>query len=212
MDATTIAIVNGRLTMPLQSWPATGLHGSNHPSWERDATTLAALGPTLANWLYSGKLEYVTPTPGAHHHQTRGSCPQILRHPPLYLLITDARLGNHIYAPWGSVNHSIDDAALRLTPFDFFFCVDIADAYHTATFAGCGAGIIIEPMTWIDQTGAAHVRNQLFLGCSPRTCSGACDKSLSSICIDGFIFLFACCQFGKATVHDPLNLYILSLI
>jgi hypothetical protein len=49
---------------------------------------------------------------------------------------------------------------------------------------------------WIDQTGAAHVSGQRFLGCSPRTCAAACDKSLSEICIDGFIFLFACCQFG----------------
>jgi hypothetical protein len=61
MDATTIAIVNGRLIMPLQSWPTTGLHGSIHPSWENDAAAQAALGPTLANWLYSGKLEYVAP-------------------------------------------------------------------------------------------------------------------------------------------------------
>ena len=30
--------------------------------------------------------------------------------------------------------------------------------------------------------------------------------------MNGFIFRFACCQFGKATAHGPLNAYILSLI
>jgi hypothetical protein len=132
--------------------------------------------------------------------------------PPGFRLITDARLGNHIYSEWGSVYHTADDAALGLAPFDFFFCTDIADAYHTAAFAGCGQGIVTEQMTWIDQHGRPHRRPQLFLGCSPRTCTGACDKSLSGICMNGFIFRFACCQFGKATEHGPLNAYILSLI
>jgi hypothetical protein len=33
------------------------------------------------------------------------------------------------------VYHSIDDAAMSLEPFDFFSCVDIADAYHTVAFS-----------------------------------------------------------------------------
>ena len=61
MDATTTAIVHCRLVMPLQSWPMAGLHGRNHHSWENNPEAQVALGPTLANWLYSGKLEYVAP-------------------------------------------------------------------------------------------------------------------------------------------------------
>jgi hypothetical protein len=90
--------------------------------------------------------------------------------------------------------------------------VDIADAYHTAAFARCWQGIITKVVIWIDQHGTAHVLEQRFLGCSPRTCPGACDKSLSRICTGCVIFLFACCQFWKATAHGPLNSYILSLI
>ena len=56
-------------------------------------------------------------------------------------------------------------------------------AYHTVAFAGCAQGIVVEKMIWIDQHGQPHVREQRFLGCSPRTCTGACDKSLSGICI-----------------------------
>ena len=72
---------------------------------------------------------------------------------------------------------------MSLEPFDFFYCVDIVDAYHTVAFAGCAQGIVVEKMIWIDQHGQPHVREQRFLGCSPRTCTGACDKSLSGICI-----------------------------
>ena len=66
MDATTTTIIPGRLVMPLQSWPTAGLHGRSHPSWKNNAEAQAALGPTLANWLYSGKLEYVAPGQRAH--------------------------------------------------------------------------------------------------------------------------------------------------
>ena len=119
MDATTTDIV----------------HGRNHPSWENNPEAQAALGPTLANWLYSRKLEYVAP--GQHVPiiiEPVGAVPKSSH--PLYRLITDARLGNHIYAAWGSVYHSIDDAAMSLEPFDFFYCVDIVDAYYTVAFAG----------------------------------------------------------------------------
>ena len=182
MDATTTAIVHGRLVMPLQSWPTAGLHGRNHPSWENNPEAQAALGPTLANWLYSGKLEYVAP---GHRVpiiiEPVGAVPKSSH--PLFHVRTTARLGNYIYAAWGSVYHSIDDAAMSLEPFDFFYCVDIVDAYHTVAFAGCAQGIVVEKMIWIDQHGQPHVREQRFLGCSPRTCTAACDKSLSGICI-----------------------------
>ena len=164
------------------SWPTAGLHGRNHPSWENNPEVQVALGPTLANWLYSGKLEYVAP---GHRVpiiiEPVGAVPKSSH--PLFHLITDARLGNYIYAAWGSVYHSIDDAALSLEPFDFFYCVDPVDAYHTVAFAGCAQGIVIEKMIWIDQHGQLHVREQRFLGCSPCTCTGACEESLSGICL-----------------------------
>jgi hypothetical protein len=154
MDATTTAIVHGRLIMPLQSWPTTGMHGSNHSSWERDEEVRAALRPTLANWWYSGKLEYVAPGQRVPIIiEPVGAVPKSSH--PLNRLITDARLGNHIFAAWGSVYHSVDDDTLSLAPFDFFFCVDVADVYHTAAFPG----IVTETMTWVDQTGAAHINN-----------------------------------------------------
>ena len=113
MDATTTTIVPGRLVMPLQSWPTAGLHGRSHPSWKNNAEAQAALGPTLANWLYSGKLEYVAPGQRAHIIiEPVGAVPKSSH--PFHRLITNAHLGNHIYAAWGSAYHSIDDAAMSL--------------------------------------------------------------------------------------------------
>jgi len=89
MDATTTAIVHGRLVMPLKAWPTACIHGRNHPSWEDNPAAQAALGPTLANWLYTGKLELVYPGQFAclpwpirsDHHRTSGRRRQILAAP-----------------------------------------------------------------------------------------------------------------------------------
>ena len=36
-------------------------------------------------------------------------------------------------------------------------------------------------------------------------CRGGCDKDLSGIMIDGFVFRFAACQFGQKTAGSPLG-------
>ena len=51
-------------------------------------------------------------------------------------------------------------------------------------------------MSWIDA---------LVNGCTPSTCQGGCDKDLSGILIDGFVFRFAACQFGQKTAGSPLG-------
>jgi hypothetical protein len=45
-------------------------------------------------------------------------------------------------------------------------------------------------------------------GCTPSTCRGGCDKDLSGIMIDGFVFRFAACQFGQKTAGSPLGLIV----
>ena len=127
---------------------------------------------------------------------------------PWFRLITDGRVGNGIYAPWSVVYHTLRDVALVLVRCDFMFCKDIANAYHSGAFAGCGLGIIEEDAPFVDGQGRRGVRKQRFIGCSPRTCSGACDKCFSGIMLFWCVFRFACCQFGKATAHGPLNTYI----
>jgi hypothetical protein len=44
-------------------------------------------------------------------------------------------------------------------------------------------------------------------GCTPSTCRGGCDKELSGIMIDGFVFRFAVCQFSQPekTAGSPLG-------
>ena len=211
MDTTTFAIVNGLLVMPLQAWPTMCVHKPNHASWELDPAAQMALGPTLAKWIAAGNLEqvlkghamplYIEPC-GAVAKSTH----------PFYRLITDGRWGNGIYAPWSVIYHTLKDVALVLVRCDFIFSKDIANAYHSGAFAGCGQGLITEDATFIDARGHASVRPQRFIGCSPRTCYGACDKCFSGIKLFWCIFRFACCQFGKATAHGPLNAYIQCLI
>ena len=211
MDATTFAIVNGLLVMPLKVWPTMCIHKTNHASWELDPAAQTALGPTLAKWLAAGNLELVKK--GNAMPMFIEPCGAVKKStPPGFRLITDGRAGNGIYSPWGVSYHTLRDVALVLQRCDFFFSKDIANAYHSAAFAGCGQGIIEEEVVYIDANGQARVRKQRFIGCSPSTCSGACDKCFSGIMLFWCVFRFACCQFGKATAHGPLNAYIQCLI
>jgi hypothetical protein len=42
-------------------------------------------------------------------------------------------------------------------------------------------------------------------GCTPSPCRGGCDKDLSGIMIDGFVFRFAACQFGQKNTGSQLG-------
>ena len=211
LDTTTYAIVNGLLVMPLKAWPTMCIHKSNHASWELDPEAQRALGPTIAKWLAAGNLELVlVGNPMPLYIEPCGAVKK--SSDPWFRLITDGRVGNGIYAPWSVVYHTLRDVALVLVRCDFMFCKDIANAYHSGAFAGCGLGIIEEDAPFVDGQGRRGVRKQRFIGCSPRTCSGACDKCFSGIMLFWCVFRFACCQFGKATAHGPLNAYIQCLV
>jgi hypothetical protein len=56
-------------------------------------------------------------------------------------------------------------------------------------------------VSWID----ALVNGCRGARCTPSTCQGGCDKDLSGILIDGFVFRFAACQFGQKTAGSPLG-------
>ena len=45
----------------------------------------------------------------------------------------------------------------------------------------------------------------LYLGCSPRTCLGTCDKARAGVCIDGLLCRFSCAHFGQKLAGVPLN-------
>ena len=110
-----------------------------------------------------------------------------------------------LYSDWG-----VTYTSSTLNRCDFHFSIDISDAYHLALWAGCGGELrpIRRPVitsrgpgqpnevSWIDA---------LVNGCTPSTCRGGCDKDLSGILIDGFVFRFAACQFGQKTAGSPLG-------
>ena len=211
IDATTSAIVNGLLVMPLRSWPSRCIHKQNHASWEDDPAAQEALGPTIAKWLATGVLEFVGPgCPMPLIVEPCGAVDKATA--PLFRLITDGREGNGNYLPWGVRYHTTRDVALVLRPYDFFWCADISDAYHTTPYAGCGQGIVEGDAPWPSAGSGRSSRRQRFIGCSPQSCTGACDKCFSGIMLFWCVFRFACCQFGKATAHGPLNSYIQCLI
>ena len=209
LDAVTRSITRGQLVMPRVSAPPQQTVLRNHPSWERDADAKRALGPVIAKWLASGVLEFVAWNDRLPILlQPCGAVPKGTA--PFYRLITDARFANKLYSDWGVTYTTAAQLSSTLNRCDFHFSIDISDAYHLALWAGCGGELrpIRRPVimsrgpgqpnevTWIDA---------LVNGCTPSTCRGGCDKDLSGILIDGFVFRFAACQFGQKTAESPLG-------
>jgi hypothetical protein len=118
----------------------------------------------------------------------------------------DARFANKFYSNWGVTYTTAAQLSSTLNRCDFHFSVDISDAYHLALWAGRGGELrpIRRPVitsggpgqpnevTWIDA---------LVNGCTPSTCQGGCDKDLSGIVIDYFVFRFVACQFCQKLVR-----------
>jgi hypothetical protein len=189
----------------------------NHPSWENDEDAKRALGPVIAKWLASGVLEYVAwddRTPILL--QPCGAVPKGTA--PFYRLITDARFANKIYSDWGLTYTIAAQLSSTLSRCDFHFSIDISDAYHLSRWAGCGGELrpVKRPVTMSNGPGQPNEVSfveAMVNGCTPSTCRGGCDKDLSGIMIDGFVFRFAAlpiravaaCQFGQKTAGSLLG-------
>jgi len=204
LDAVTSSLIHGSLVMPKISSPTRFTYQKNHNSFEKDPAAQIALGPVLAKWLAQGVLEFVS---------FDDRCPILLQpcgavpkgSPPFYRLITDARFANPSYLPWGVSYTSAAQLGTVLHRCDFSWCSDLEDAYHLALWAGCGGGLRRCWRPFIIAPGQVEWREGLINGCSPSSCLGGCDKDLSGIMINGFIFRFAACQFGQKTAGSPLN-------
>lgn len=204
LDGTAKAIVDGNFTYPRKSWALTPSWMRNHPSWEDDLKAKEALGPTIASWISAGVLEYVS-----------ADCiPPLIVEPvgavaknsaPWYRLIMDARKSNKELDDWPVRYLTVLEAAAGLR-YGALMCADDAkDAYHLSAFAGCTGELSVDEGYRLQPDGSMAWASRRFLGCSPRTCLGTCDKARSGICLEGHLFRFAAAQFGQKLAGSPLN-------
>jgi hypothetical protein len=129
---------------------------------------------------------------------------------PFYRLTTDARLANKFYSDWGVTYTTAAQLSSTLNRCDFHISIDISDAYHLSLWAGCGRELRPVQRPVIVSNGPGQPSEVSWVdamvnGCTPSTCRGGCDKDLSGIMIDGFVFRFAACQFGQKTAGSPLG-------
>ena len=210
LDTVSSSIVHGTLVMPKISSPSCSNSQKNHDSLDSDPVAQTALGPVIAKWLAQGILDFVAFNDRQPILlQPCGAVPK--GSPPFYRLITDARFANPLYLPWGVSYTSAAQLGTVLQQCDFSWCSDLEDAYHLALWAGCGGGLRRCWRPFIIAPGQIEWREGLINGCDPSTCLGGCDKDLSGIMINGFIFRFAACQFGQSTAGSPLNSLILCI-
>jgi hypothetical protein len=208
LDAVTRTITRGQLVMPRISAPSQQT-ARNHPSSENDEDAKRALGPVIAKWLASGVLEYVAWDDRMPILlQPCGAVPKGTA--PFYRLITDARFANKFYSDWGVTYTTAAQLSSTLNRCDFHFSIDISDAYNLSLWAGCSGELRPVKRSIIASNGPGQPSevswvDALVNGCTPSTCRGGCDKDLSGIIIDGFVFRVAACHFGQKTAGSPLG-------
>ena len=115
------------------------------------------------------------------------------------------------FTPTGGFTYTTAAQLSRtLNRCDFHFSIDLSDAYHLSLWAGCGGELrpVQRPVIVSNGPGKSSEVSwvdAMVNGCTPSTCRGGCDKDLSGIMIDGFVFRFAACQFGQKTAGSPLG-------
>lgn len=211
LDGTTLAIVEGHLAYPRDSWDWKPLQMANHPSWENDADAKVALGPSIAAWIHAGILEWVPPL----------CAPPLVVEPlgavekstaPFYRLISDARRSNKCLGKWPVRCMNLKDLASALDYGALMSGDDVNDAYHLSPFAGCTGELVEELGLACGLDGVWREAKRLHVGCSPRSCMGMCDKARSGCCIDGHLFRFAATHFGQKLAGSPLNCLLMTVI
>jgi hypothetical protein len=125
-----------------------------------------------------------------------------------------SRTHDKFYSDWGVTNRTSSirtggvtyttaaQLSSTLNRCDFHFSIDISDAYHLSLWAGCGGELRPVQRLVIVSNGPGQPSE---VSCTPSTCRGGCEKDLSGIMIDGFVFRFAACQFGRKTAGSPLG-------
>jgi hypothetical protein len=212
LDGTTAAIVNGLLVYPRSRWPLLASWKPNHPSWEASPDVKRTLGPKVATYLYQGALEWIPPScPPPIIVDPLGAVPK--SGPDKYRLISDARESNTYVDDWGVCYWTVDDLADKLDWCDIMWGDDWKDAYHLSVLAGCTGELRWESaIVGVDALGQLIEELRLFVGCSPRTCRGACDKCMNGLCLDGFLMRWAVAHFGQKVAGSPLNSILLALL
>lgn len=211
LDGATAAIVNGHFVYPRDSWDWNPLQTHNHPSWERNAEAKAALGPTFAAWIHSGIVEWIP-----------SSCnpPLIIEPigavqkstPPFWRMISDARRSNTSIGKWPIRCMNLQEMISALD-FGAIMCADdVQDAYHLSAFAGCTGELMEDLGLEAGSDGTWRIKRRVYLGCSPRSCFGTCDKARSGCCVEGHVFRFAAAHFGQKLAGSPLNCLLMAVI
>jgi len=211
LDGVAQSIIDGNFSYPRASWSYVPSWKRNHPSWEQDDRAKESLGPTIANWLFSGVLEYVPPDCNPPLVvEPVGAVPKSSE--PWFRLITDARVSNKELGDWPVRYWTVLETAASLRRYALMCADDAKDAYHLSAFAGCTGHLVTEEALRLQPDGTLAWAQCCFLGCSPRTCLGTCDKARSGICLDGFLFRFAAAQFGQKLAGSPLNALLLPVV
>ncbi len=125
---------------------------------------------------------------------------------PFCQLITDARFANKLYSDWEVTYTTAAQLSSMLNRCDFHFSVDISDAYPLALWAGCGGELRPIRRSVITSRGLGQPNEVTWIDAlvNGSTCRGGCDKYMSGILIDGFVFRFAACPFGQRTAGSQL--------
>lgn len=183
----TKIILEGRLSLPMASADVPSCDDPNLPTCKEAPQVIDAL---VAEYLIGGILEYCQPGFEPHCISPLGLVPK--KTSPFFRLIVDLRKPNLFHAEWKSHMSGLAANAMAFNPGAVAFSRDLKSAYLLSALAGCEPGLHSQPKRM-----KVPSERRMWVGCTPETCLGGCNKSYFGIRWRDQLYRYAAPCFGS---------------
>jgi hypothetical protein len=188
-------ILEGRLSLPMKNSDVPSLDARNHGTCDENPAVIDAI---VAEYLISGVLEFCPPGHAPLCISALGLVPK--RTAPFFRLIVDLRPVNKHFADWRTHMAGIAANAMIFNPGAVAFTRDLKAAYLLSALGGCDPGLHGHKRP---RDGMEHVRmkapgeRRRWVGCTPESCLGHCNKAMLGIRWREHLFRYAAPCFGS---------------
>jgi hypothetical protein len=160
----------------------------------------AVIDALVAEYLISGVLEFCPPGHPPLCISAMGLVPK--RTAPFFRLIVDLRPVNKHMAEWRTHMAGIASNAMMFNPGAVAFTRDLKAAYLLSALGGCEPGLHGRKRER-EGEGSCHPRmkapgeRRMWIGCTPETCQGLCNKAMFGVRWLEHLFRYAAPCFGS---------------
>ncbi len=188
-------ILEGKLSLPMTNDDIPAMDARNHDTCNDNPGVIDAI---VAEYLIMGVLEFCPPGHPPRCISALGLVPK--KTAPFFRLIVDLRPVNRHMAEWRTHMAGIAANAMMFNPGAVAFSRDLKAAYLLSALGGCEPGLHGGKRFKNDDKHTrmkAPGERRTWIGCTPETCLGHCNKSMLGVRWREHLFRYAAPCFGS---------------